>query len=50
MPNLEHMIIQHIGAPPYCHTEVRAYLDLILHGRWSGRAGRIQWPPEVADS
>lgn len=39
------MIFQRVGALPYCHTEVCDYLDLILHGRWTGRAGRIPWPP-----
>jgi len=39
------MIVQHVGAPPYCHTEVCAYLDLILHGSWIGCAGRIPWSP-----
>ena len=38
------MIVQHVGAPPYCHTEVCAYLDLILHGRRTGGADRIPCP------
>jgi hypothetical protein len=37
---------QQDGAPPHYARTVRTYLDQTFPGRWIGRGGPLQWPPQ----
>jgi hypothetical protein len=45
----ERFYLQHDGAPPHYHRDVRAYLDEILPGQWIGRRGAVEFPPRSPD-
>ena len=40
---------QQDGAPPHFHRDVRAYLDENMQNRWTGRRGRVEFPPRSPD-
>jgi hypothetical protein len=54
-PRIEEMFgdaeiyFQQDGAPPHCHREVRAYLDITLPDRWIGRRGSVEYPAPSPD-
>jgi hypothetical protein len=50
----EDFIFQQDGAPPHFHSDVRAYLNANLPGRWIGRTSNddsafLPWPPRSPD-
>lgn len=43
------MWLQHDGAPPHFHCEVRQFLYRQYPEKWIGRGGFISWPPRSCD-
>lgn len=41
--------LQHDGAPPHYHADVRRYLDNWKGNNWIGRGGPIEWPARSPD-
>jgi hypothetical protein len=46
---VDSLIFQQDGAPPYFGAIVRTALDKRFPGRWIGRGGPINWPPRSPD-
>ena len=43
------LIFKHRRARTNCTSEVRKWLDEVLHRTWIGRTGQFEWPPRSPD-